>query len=104
MFAPAPASPLISLYTADGMREVIEHRIRYIQDDEGGPPRTVTLAEGFIRALLAPRPSSNLPVLVAVSDVPVVTPNGKVVVAGGFHPERHLLHLHRGRGPGHRAR
>ena len=88
MFAPSPASPLIVAHTVDSMREVIERRIRYLQDnDEGGPPRPVTLAEGFIRALLAPRPSSGLPLLVAVSDVPVVTPNGKVIVAGGYHAE-----------------
>lgn len=86
MFAPAPTSPLIAVYSPDAIREVIERRIRYIQDGDG-PPRDVTLSEGFIRALLAPRPSCTLPVLVAVSDVPVVTPNGKVIVAGGFHPE-----------------
>jgi hypothetical protein len=88
MFTPAPASPLITPYTPEGMREIVEHRIRYLQDNkEGGPPRAVTLPDGFIQALLAPRPSSTLPVLVAVSDVPVVTPNGRVIVAGGFHPE-----------------
>ena len=88
MFAPAPASPLIVAHTIDSMREVVERRIRYLQDnEEGGPPRVVTLADGFIRALLAPRPSSTLPLLVAVSDVPVVTPNGKVIVAGGYHAE-----------------
>ena len=88
MFAPAPASPLIVAHTIDSMREVIERRIRYLQDnEEGGPPRVVTLAEGFIRALLAPRPNSTLPLLVAVSDVPVVTPSGKVIVAGGYHAE-----------------
>ena len=88
MFAPAPASPLIVAHTIDSMREVVERRIRYLQDnEEGGPPRVVTLADGFIRALLAPRPNSTLPLLVAVSDVPVVTPNGKVIVAGGYHAE-----------------
>ena len=64
MFAPAPASPLIVPYCLDSMREVVERRIRYLQDNEdGGPPRVVTLPDPFIRALLAPRQDSTLPLL-----------------------------------------
>ena len=88
MFAPAPASPLIVVHSTESMREVIERRIRYLQDSEdGGPPRVVSLPEVFIRALLEPRSSSTLPLLVAVSDVPAVMPNGKVIIAGGYHAD-----------------
>ena len=88
MFAPAPASPLIMLHTPESMRTIVERRVRYLQDnEEGGPPRVVSLAEPFIRALLAPRQDSKLPMLHAVSDVPVVMPSGKVIVAGGYHAE-----------------
>jgi hypothetical protein len=78
MFAPAPASPLIVPYCPDSMRVVVEGSIRYLQDnEEGGPPRVVTLPDPFIRALLAPRQDFALPLLIAVSDVPVVMPNSR---------------------------
>ena len=87
MFAPPPSSPLITPYTIESAREVLERRIRFLQDDGDAPPRAVTLHDGFIRSLLTPRRSSTLPLLLAISDVPVVAPNGKAIVASGYHSE-----------------
>lgn len=85
MFAPAPATPLIVPHTSDSAREVVESHIRYLDDSDDGPPRVVTLPEPFIRALLAPRPNSTLPLLAAVTDVPLVMPNGEAIVGSGYH-------------------
>jgi len=86
LFAPAPASPLIVPHTIETIRAEVERRIRYLQEPrESGPPRAVTLPDPFLRAFLAPRPDSRLPLLTAISDVPVVTPAGKLIVGGGYH-------------------
>jgi hypothetical protein len=86
MFAPAPASPLIVPHTVETVRVEIERRIRYLQEPRhGGPPRAVSLPDPFLRSFLTPRPGSRLPLITAVSDVPVVTPAGQVIVAGGYH-------------------
>jgi hypothetical protein len=70
MFAPAPESPLIVPHTTDSIREVVEQRIRYMQQGgEDSMPRPVSLPEPFLRALLTPRQDCTLPVLTAVSDV-----------------------------------
>ena len=58
LFAPAPATPLITAHTIDSMREAIESRIHYLQDDD---ERSVTLADGFIRALLPRSSGRRLP-------------------------------------------
>jgi hypothetical protein len=88
MFAPAPPGPLIMPYSTDSIREVVERRVRYMQPGgEDAPPRAVSLPEPFLRALLTPRPDCTLPLLTAVSDVPVVLPNGRMIVAGGYHAD-----------------
>ena len=80
---PAPEQLLITRLTEPLLAELIERHVAFVADDRSGV-RLVHLDSQFVHHL-AHRPGDRLPILTAVSTLPVVLDDGEIMRTNGLH-------------------
>jgi hypothetical protein len=87
---PAPEQPLLSRLDEIQLAELIERHIDYVVETQDNGVRSVHLNPAFVKHFMK-RTDDALPTIAAISTLPLVMPNGKLLAKRGLDRERGVV-------------